>query len=127
MAYILVVDDEPLIALVLQESLSDTGHTVVTAADGLVALRLLGHSPVPDVVVLDLNLPYVSGSDIVRHMRKQPALQAVPVIIITASIAPGDIPPPGSFQKLISKPFDLADVCDSVTELLSPYSPNQGS
>lgn len=80
MARILVVDDEPSIREVVGLYLRQNGHAVLSAADGEEALRLYRQT-VPDLVVLDLMLPKLSGAEVCRRMREQ---RRVPLIMLTA-------------------------------------------
>ena len=80
MAKILVVDDEPNIREVVELYLRRDGHTVISAADGEKALRLY-HQTEPDLVVLDLMLPKVSGLEVCRRIQ---ADERVPVVMLTA-------------------------------------------
>ncbi len=80
MAKILVVDDEPNIREVVGLYLRRDGHTVVSAADGEEALDLFRRD-VPDLVVLDLMLPKISGFEVCRRMQ---ADRRVPLIMLTA-------------------------------------------
>jgi DNA-binding response OmpR family regulator len=77
---VLVVDDEPTVREVVVGYLQRDGHQVSEAADGPTALDLLDREP-PDLVVLDMMLPGVSGLDILRHIRSRSDL---PVIMLTA-------------------------------------------
>jgi len=79
-AKILVVDDEPNIREVVGLYLRRDGHDVVSATDGEEALRVFGESE-PDLVVLDLMLPKLSGMEVCRRMR---ANRRVPLIMLTA-------------------------------------------
>jgi DNA-binding response OmpR family regulator len=79
-AKILVVDDEPNIREVVGLYLRRDGHEVVSATDGEEALRIFGESE-PDLVVLDLMLPKLSGLEVCRRMRAQ---WRVPLIMLTA-------------------------------------------
>jgi DNA-binding response OmpR family regulator len=79
-AKILVVDDEPNIREVVELYLRRDGHTVVSAADGEQALRLYRQTR-PDLVVLDLVLPKVSGLEVCRRIQ---ADERVPVVMLTA-------------------------------------------
>jgi DNA-binding response OmpR family regulator len=79
-AKILVVDDEPNIREVVELYLRRDGHTVVAAADGEEALRLYQQTE-PDLVVLDLMLPKVSGLEVCRRIQ---ASERVPVVMLTA-------------------------------------------
>jgi two-component system response regulator ResD len=79
-AKILVVDDEPNIREVVGLYLRRDGHDVVSAGDGEQALRVFGERE-PDLVVLDLMLPRISGLEVCRRMRAQ---RRVPLIMLTA-------------------------------------------
>src|SRR4051794_14624569 len=80
MATILVVDDEPNIREVVSLYLRRDGHSVVSASDGEEALRL-NREHQPDLVVLDLMLPRVSGIEVCRRIQAE---RYVPVIMLTA-------------------------------------------
>jgi two-component system phosphate regulon response regulator PhoB len=80
---ILVVDDEPDLLELVRVNLRGAGYEVETAETGRDALELLRRSP-PDLVVLDLMLPDVSGTEICRRMRMEPELAELPIIMLTA-------------------------------------------
>jgi two-component system phosphate regulon response regulator PhoB len=82
-ARILVVEDEPDILELVRFNLTQAGWTVETASTGNEALASLRRST-PDLVVLDLMLPDVSGTEICRVMRADRALAEVPVVMLTA-------------------------------------------
>ena len=90
MKRILVIEDDPDIALSLRLKLErDGGFEVVTAQDGAEGLRLAVGQP-PDLVLLDVNLPGMDGFDVCRHLRRDPATAATPVIMLTARIGESD-------------------------------------
>ncbi len=80
---ILVVDDEPDLLELVRFNLSQAGFQVETATTGREALERLEASP-PDLIVLDLMLPDVSGNDICRQVRSDPALAEIPIVMLTA-------------------------------------------
>jgi CheY-like chemotaxis protein len=84
MAVVLVVDDLPQIRQLVRVTLGSRGHRVVQAEDGIRALQMMREAP-PDLVVMDVAMPGPSGLDVCRLMRRDPALAALPVIILTAS------------------------------------------
>lgn len=115
MARILIIDDEPAIAMVLEAALGDEGHDVITASDGLAGIERLRQGQTPDVVLVDLYMPRMSGRDLVVAMRADPALREIPVVLVTGAVPrPEDYPPEGAYQALITKPFDVADVIEKV-------------
>jgi putative two-component system response regulator len=83
---ILVVDDNPGTTRLLEEVLRAEGHAVTVAADGLEALAYVRQQP-PDMVLLDLDLPFLCGYDVCRSMKQDPATRWVPIVIITAESA----------------------------------------
>ena len=80
---ILVVDDEPDILELIRLNLSQAGYRIETAMTGSEALGLLERSA-PDLVVLDLMLPDMSGTEVCRQIRNRPRSSAIPVVMLTA-------------------------------------------
>jgi len=80
---ILVIDDEPDLLELVRHNLDRNGFQVETAASGKEALEALRRSQ-PDLVVLDLMLPDLSGTEICRRIRSDPELEKLPVIMLTA-------------------------------------------
>jgi CheY-like chemotaxis protein len=80
---ILIVDDERYMQRLLQFTLEKTGATVESASSGEAALEALRAAPA-DLVLLDYLMPGMDGFATVRELRKEPALQSVPVIMLTS-------------------------------------------
>ena len=80
---ILIVDDEPDLVRVLDYSLQQAGFETASAPDGETALAKI-RLRVPDLIVLDLMLPDLPGTEVCRQVRASPRTQAVPVIMLTA-------------------------------------------
>jgi two-component system phosphate regulon response regulator PhoB len=80
---ILIVDDEPDLVRVLEFSLQQAGFDTATAADGETALVKIKQRA-PDLVILDLMLPDLPGTEVCRQLRADKRTQAVPVIMLTA-------------------------------------------
>ena len=80
---VLVVEDEPEIAALIAYQLTREGYRVETALHGAAALDAL-HRDLPDLLVLDRMLPEISGDDVLRALRSDPATASVPVLIVTA-------------------------------------------
>jgi adenylate cyclase len=79
---VLVVDDDQLNRKLLTHSLERDGHSVRCAENGMEALRLLENDPC-DVVLLDIVMPELDGVSVLEHVKRDPALQDVPVIMIS--------------------------------------------
>ena len=84
MAVILVVDDVRDNRILLQLDLEDDGHEVLLAENGEVALSLLEQKPI-DLVLLDVNMPVMSGIDVLSVVKKNPAHENLPIIMVTAN------------------------------------------
>jgi two-component system KDP operon response regulator KdpE len=76
---VLVIDDEPAIRRLLRTSLAAQGYRIVEAADGTEALAAVARDK-PDLLILDLGLPDVSGIDIIRDVRRN---STVPIIVLS--------------------------------------------
>src|SRR5450432_2757707 len=83
MTRILVIEDEADIRQVLDYNLKSAGHEVVEAARGLDGLRLLRERE-PDLVLLDLMLPDMPGTEVCRAIKDNPATRTLPVVMLTA-------------------------------------------
>jgi two-component system phosphate regulon response regulator PhoB len=83
MARVLVIEDEADLREVLQYNLAQAGHRPFTAANGEAGLKLALEVR-PDIVLLDLMLPDIPGTSIVKSLRREPQTHAVPIIMVTA-------------------------------------------
>ena len=99
---ILVVDDETDIREMIAELLRMDGHRVITARDGRAALEQ-AHASRPDLIVLDLMMPVMTGWQFIEAQQSDPALAAIPVVVITAGL---DREVAGAAM-LLRKPFDI--------------------
>jgi two-component system alkaline phosphatase synthesis response regulator PhoP/two-component system response regulator VicR len=87
---ILVVDDERHIVRLVQVNLERAGYTVVTAYDGREALQKVDAEH-PDLIVLDVMMPYMDGFETVKRLRANPATRDLPVIMLTAKAQDQDV------------------------------------
>ncbi|RCV90866.1 response regulator transcription factor [Billgrantia montanilacus] len=83
MAKVLVVDDEPNIVLSIEFLMQQAGFDVVTAEDGESALERVAETP-PDLILLDISLPGISGFDVLEQLRSDPQHARLPIIMLTA-------------------------------------------
>jgi CheY-like chemotaxis protein len=81
---LLVVDDDNVYRQFLSMALELSGYSVQTAGNGAQAISIL-QDVSPDLVLLDLSMPVVSGWDVLRFMRDQTALECTPVVVLTAN------------------------------------------
>ena len=83
MTTVLVVDDEPLIAMALQAALEDENYCVITAANGRQGLERLAVTRA-DVVLLDMMMPVMNGRAMLQAMATDPNLRDIPVIVVSS-------------------------------------------
>lgn len=86
---ILVIDDDPGVRLLCRLNLSRNGHEVLEAASGGEGLGLLA-APLPDVVVLDVMMPYLDGFEVLRQIRACSDTSRVPVVLLSARVGIAD-------------------------------------
>lgn len=88
-AVALIIEDEPDLIHIFARALELSGYQINTTSDGNEALAILGQM-VPDIVVLDLHLPGVSGKEILQTMRKDERLDNTRIILATADYRAAD-------------------------------------
>jgi CheY-like chemotaxis protein len=126
---ILIVDDEADVVSYLEMLLSDAGYRTLSASDGREGMELARREH-PDLVVLDISMPEASGSRMYKDLKTDPALGAVPVVVVTGVTGYGGDPyaiekflagrrsvpaPDGYFPK----PIDQRGFLDKVRSLLA--------
>jgi DNA-binding response OmpR family regulator len=120
MSRVLVVDDEPIIGVILRLAFDAKGHETVLAEDGRTGIQMATDEH-PDAIVLDLMMPGVNGYDVLRDVRHSDRLGDVPVLVLTAVTLSRDRERCLSegADAVMTKPFDPRDVADAVEALLS--------
>lgn len=125
-ARILVVEDEPDVSALVAYQLAHAGFQVRTASTGREALRALDSDP-PDLVILDLMLPEVGGTEILRTMRGRRETSDTPVIVLTARSAEEERL--AGFElgadDYISKPFSPKELVLRVKAVLRRAAPSE--
>lgn len=123
MPHVLLVDDEAPLRDSLSYALSREGYQVTTAADGLSALKLF-HKQVPDVILLDLMLPEVSGMEVCWRIR---AFSDIPIVMLTAKDQ--DIDKVWGLEAgaddYITKPFNTRELLARIKAVLRRRSSSQ--
>ena len=87
---ILAVDDERSIVRLVQVNLERAGYEVVVAYNGKEALERVASDP-PDLIVLDVMMPYIDGTEVLRHLKQDPRTRNIPIIMLTARANDADI------------------------------------
>jgi CheY-like chemotaxis protein len=80
---VLIVTENPGQLNALAEILQGNGYSIRTASNGLEAFTILEHSPV-DLLLLEFQLPLLNGLEVVEQIRKQPSLQKLPIVVLSA-------------------------------------------
>lgn len=114
---ILVVDDEYDLADLLAEMLTERGHGVTTAMNGMLGMALL-MSKEFDLVISDFMMPIMDGVEMVKSMRAEPRLARVPVIMMSAQV--DAVAPEGKrlVQALLQKPFRPKTLYAAIAQVL---------
>lgn len=107
-----MVDDEPAVRATLSGFLEKAGYEVASAPNGEAGLRLLQRGPAPDLLVLDLMMPVMTGFEVLKQMKLHPLWSKLPVIVLTAT--PGHTAEELQVDAVLKKPFNLADVQASI-------------
>lgn len=123
---ILIIDDEANLRKTHGTILHGRGYSTLEAADGSEALKLL-QKVTPDLVFTDWEMPEIGGNEVLRHMRRDARLSAIPVIVITAfgsSHSAIEAVRLGAYD-FITKPFDLEDISLTAERALAHSSLNR--
>lgn len=119
MPKILVADDERDIRELIGFTLRFAGFEVVLVADGIEAIE---QAPLeqPDLILLDVRMPKVTGYDVCRHLKEDPATSAIPIVFLSAKGQEGEIQEgldSGAVEYIV-KPFTPDDLTEQVREVL---------
>jgi DNA-binding response OmpR family regulator len=116
---ILVVDDEPTIVDLVRQLLIRHGHEVITASDGDDALQVIYDSK-PDLVVLDLMLPKLSGWEVCRRVKEDKEVRDIPILMLTARREDKDLVEGLGLgaDDYVKKPFSTAELGARIATIL---------
>jgi CheY-like chemotaxis protein len=126
-AEILYVEDNPGEVFLLREAVRKLNENVrlVAAGDGEVALALLFEASLrPSVIVLDLDIPKIGGTEVFKAVKSHPELRAVPTVVFAAKAARGQIQLTGFAPDLfLTKPMDLDGYTAVAEQIISLCAP----
>lgn len=116
---VMIVEDEEDAAELFAEMMRISGYRVVKTSKSVPAIEIMTAEK-PDVILLDIMMPEVSGLDILRAMRHDPALAGIPVVIITAKGMPADIKNgmEAGASTYLTKPVGFLDLKEAVERAL---------
>jgi DNA-binding response OmpR family regulator len=117
---VLLVEDDPTIVGLIEFRLARDGIDVVVATDGNAALAAFDSLPIPDLVLLDVLIPYRNGYELLANLRAREAWRAVPVIMLTGMAREDDIVKGLGMgaTDYVTKPFRPAELSARVKALL---------
>lgn len=118
---ILIVDDEPDVVELLERTLKSEGFDTLTAYDGISAVDLV-FSEKPDLVLLDIMMPMMSGYEVCEQIKSNPQTQSIPVLCVTSAHTPDARA--HSLQvgasDVITKPFYPSELIARIKRYLPP-------
>jgi len=120
---ILFVDDEADLVSTVECRLKWSDFDVVTASNGKEGLDKAA-SEKPNLILLDTAMPVMNGYEMLEHLRKNPQLKDIPVIMLTAMCEAQDIAKASSYgiADYITKPFDFTELMEKITNILEGKS-----
>ncbi|MEO3407534.1 response regulator [Mucilaginibacter sp. CAU 1740] len=113
---ILICDDDQGILEMLELILDDGEHEVLTESNSLKVYDLL-KTEKPDLLILDLWMPVLSGDQITRHLRANDTYKELPVLVMSASRDGEEIARRSGADAYLAKPFDINELVEKVSSL----------
>ena len=122
---LLIIDDEPHLTALIRAAFAATGRYLIKEENrSLRALHAARHFH-PDLILLDMMMPELDGSEVAQQLRDDPALQDVPIVFVTSLAANGVIGSVGflSGYSFVAKPFQISDLINCVDQMLGDDEP----
>ena len=120
MKKILIAEDRPSSRELIRTVLEGSGYSVSEAVDGREAVELARRVN-PDLIIVDLQMPFLDGLGVLQELRRDPRFASVPIVALTASAMQGDREKAiqAGFNEYITKPVNLRTLREEVSRLLS--------
>jgi len=121
---VLIIEDEEDAAELFAEMMRVSGYRVLTTSKSAPAIAMMTTEK-PDIILLDIMMPEISGLDILRQMRRDPALANIPVIVVTAKSMPSDIKNgmEAGASTYLTKPVGYLELKEAVERILANNTP----
>jgi CheY-like chemotaxis protein len=113
---VLLVDDDEEVRMTLGAVLQAEGFEVLEARNGLHALQQLMRTPLPQVILLDMTMPVMTGFEFLDVQGEDPRIRDIPVIAITVHAKAAEL---RGVHRLVRKPFDLDELVRVLGEVLA--------
>ena len=120
MKKVLFIEDESVLQQAMGDFLAQNGYKIINALDGEVGLRL-AKSEDPDLILLDMVLPYKNGFEILEELKSDEKTKDIPVIVLTNLEGLKDIDraiSSGARTYLVKTQYELKDVVDKIKEII---------
>ena len=114
---VLVADDDPDVREAIQDTLAAEGYETIVTSSGEEALAYVRRNPAPSLILLDWNMAPMNGAQFVAAIARDPALAAIPVVVLTADFRSSAKVEQGSVAGHLMKPVDL----DRLFEVIGRY------
>ena len=113
---ILVVDDDPVIRMLVSDYLSAFGHAVDTADCGSLCLEKL-EGELPDCLILDLQMPGMNGFEVLKSIRENPRTKGLRVLLLSANSETSKLAEDSPFQpnQYLNKPFEIKELLKAIS------------
>ncbi len=117
---VLIIEDEEDAAELFAEMMRVSGFRVLKTSNSAPAISMM-IAEKPDVIILDIMMPEISGLDILRQMRRDPELANIPVVVVSAKSMPADIKNgmEAGASTYLTKPVGFLDLKDAVERALA--------
>lgn len=112
---ILIADDDPINLTMLKSVISKAGYSVLTADNGTEALEI-ARIQTPDVIVLDIMMPNMDGTEVAATLKKDPRTRAIPIILLSSLVSTQEErnKVKKGFVSYLSKPFDREKLLNEI-------------
>ncbi len=116
---ILIVEDNELNMKLFHDLLEARGYDTIQTSDGMEALKIV-RSEKPDLILMDIQLPEVSGLEVTKWLKEDDELKSIPVIAVTAFAMKGDEEKirAGGCEAYISKPISIISFFETIEEFI---------
>jgi CheY-like chemotaxis protein len=116
---VMIIEDEPDAAEMFAEMMRVNGFRVLKMFSSAPAIPMIAQEK-PDVIILDIMMPDISGLEVLRYMRREPDLKSIPVIVVSAKSMPSDIKVgiEAGASMYLTKPVGFLDLKQAVEQVL---------
>jgi chemosensory pili system protein ChpA (sensor histidine kinase/response regulator) len=125
--FVMVVDDSITVRRVTERLLERNGMRVLTAKDGVDAVTLL-QDHLPDIILLDIEMPRMDGYEVASHIRNDPRLKRIPIVMITSRV--GDKHRARAIEvgvdQYLGKPYQESDLLTAISSLVAERAAARG-